>query len=121
MSPLARVSDERVGAVAIARIEGEIDASNAAEIGKRLRASLTNHSAALIVDLGATTYLDGAGINLLFALGEELHRRRQQLHLVVVRESPIARLLAITGLSSAVETHETLAVAVERAASVGGS
>ena len=120
MSLLARVSDERVGAVTIARIEGEVDASNATEIGERLRASLTNHSAALIVDLGATTYLDSAGIDLLFALAQELHRRRQQLHLVVVPESPIARLLAITGLDPAVATHETRAAAVERAASVGG-
>ena len=117
MSLLARVSDERVGAVAIARVEGEVDASNAPEIGARLRASLTNHSAALIVDLGATTYLDSSGINLLFALDEELRLRRQQLHLIVAPESPIARLLTITGLDPAVPTHATRAAAVERAAS----
>ena len=121
MSLLARVSDDRVGAVAIARVEGEVDASNAAEIGARLRASLTNHGAALIVDLGATTYLDSAGINLLFALDEELRLRRQQLHLIVAPESPIARLLVITGLDPAVPTHETQAAAIEGAASLGGS
>lgn len=119
MSLLARVSDERVGAVVIARVEGEVDASNAAEIGTRLRGSLTNHSAAMILDLGATTYLDSAGINLLFALGEELRLRRQQLHLIVAPESPIARLLAITGLDPTVPTHESRAAA-ERAASIGG-
>jgi anti-sigma B factor antagonist len=116
---LARVSDEHDGAVVIARVEGEIDASNAARIGARLRASLTNQSTALIVDLSAATYLDSAGINLLFALGEELPARRQQLYLVVAPEAPIARLLAITGLDRAVATHATRAAAVERAAALG--
>ena len=53
------------------------------DLGERLRAALTNRSLALIVDLSGTTYLDSAGITLLFALDAELQERRQRLHLVV--------------------------------------
>ena len=81
MSPLARVIDEHVDTVAVAAIDGEIDSSNVAEIGRRLRETLTNQSMALVVDLARTSYLDSAGINLLFALGAELRKRQQRLHL----------------------------------------
>ena len=83
MSPLARVADEQVGEIAVAVVEGEIDASNALAVGERLRASLTNQMIALVVVLDGTTYVDSAGINLLFDLGDELRQRRQRLHLVV--------------------------------------
>jgi anti-anti-sigma factor len=120
MSPLARVFDEQVGEIAIAVVVGEVDASNAREIGDRLRASLTNRSLALIVDLGRTRYIDSAGINLLFGLGLELSQRRQQLHLVVPPSSPIARVLAIAGLDVAVATHAARDEALERAADSDG-
>ncbi len=116
MSPLARVSDEHVGDVAIAVVEGEIDASNAPAIGERLRDALTNRSLALIVDLERTTYLDSAGINVLFELGAELRQRRQQLHLVVPSSSPLMRLVAICGLDVTNPTHASRASALEQAA-----
>ena len=37
MSPLARVLDEQLGRVVVAVVDGEIDASNARELGERLR------------------------------------------------------------------------------------
>ncbi len=61
MSPLARVIDEHVDTVAVAAIDGEIDSSNVAEIGRRVRETLTNQSMALVVDLALTSYLDSAG------------------------------------------------------------
>jgi anti-sigma B factor antagonist len=114
MSLLARVVEQDEGGVPIAVVEGEIDASNAAEIRDRLRALLTNRSRALVVDLTRTTYLDSAGINLLFSLGAALEERQQELHLVVPRPSPIARTIAITGLDATVATHAQLEEALER-------
>jgi anti-sigma B factor antagonist len=105
MSPLVRVAEEQVGDVTVVAIDGEIDASNARDVGERLRSALTNHSHALVVDLGQTTYIDSAGINVLFALDLELRQRRQHLHLVVRPASPIARMTGITGLDRAVATH----------------
>jgi len=115
MTWLATVTGERHGDLPIAVIDGEIDASNAAEIADRLRELLTNRSAVLVVDLTRTTYLDSAGINLLFALGTELLDRQQGLHLVVPPTSPILRAISFTGLDALVPVHATREAAVEHA------
>ena len=108
MTLLARITDERRGGLAIARVEGEIDASNVEWVESRLRALLTNRSDGLVVDLSATTYLDSAGIALWFALAEDLRQHQQQLRLVVIERSSIARMMTLTGLDEAVPTHPTL-------------
>jgi anti-anti-sigma factor len=107
MSQLARVVDEETGEVALVALEGEIDASTARDVAQRLRGALSNRSLALVVDLDATTYIDSAGINALFALDVELRQRRQQLHLVIRPGSAVARVAAIVGLDRTVATHAT--------------
>jgi len=107
MSLLARVVEEQREDISIAAIEGEVDASNVQELGERLRTLLTNRSTALIVDLTETTYLDSAGINMLFELAGELTDRQQRLQLVVPAATPVLRMLTIAGLIGAITTHET--------------
>jgi anti-anti-sigma factor len=114
MKPLARIASEKhEDGVVVARIEGEIDMSNAQTLGNRLRDLLTNRSAALVVDLGPTSYLDSSGVALLFGLLDELTRRQLELHLVVPDGSPLTRVLQLTGVDRAVPTHATVAGALE--------
>jgi anti-anti-sigma factor len=108
VSTLARLDDEWHDEVPVARVQGEVDASNVKEIGDRLRGLLSNRSVALVIDLSAITYLDSAGINLLFALAEELRGRQQRLALVVAERSPIARMVTLTGLDQMVPVRPTL-------------
>ena len=115
MTLLAHITDERRGGLAIARIAGEIDASNVKWVESRLRALLTNQSHGLVVDLSATTYLDSAGVALWFALAEDLRQHQQQLRLVVADPSSIARMVALTGLHEAAPTHPTLEAALAEA------
>ena len=115
MSPLARVTDEHVGEIAVAVVDGEIDASNALDLSDRLRAPLTNRSLALVVDLEGTSYVDSAGINLLFALELELRQRRQRLYLIVPDESPIARIFEIAAVPGLIATHPTREAALAAA------
>lgn len=115
MSTLARVQDEWHDEIPVARLEGEVDASNIHEIGDRLRSLLTNRSVALVIDLSATTYLDSAGLNLLFSLGEEMRGRQQRLGLVVADGSPIKRMVSLVGLDQALAVHGTLAEALGHA------
>ena len=117
---LAHITDERRGGLAVARVEGEIDASNVKWVESRLRALLTNQSDGLVVDLSATTYLDSAGIALWFALAEDLRQHQQQLRLVVVDRSSIARMVTLTGLDEAVPTHPTLEQALNDEGRPGG-
>ena len=119
MSTLARLQDEWHDEVPVARLQGEIDASNVKEIGDRLRSLLTNRSLALVVDLSETTYLDSAGINLLFIIGEEMRARQQHLQLVVGDATPIARMIVLTGLDQAVPVHPTLAQALSATRDLG--
>ena len=109
MRQLARiVTEPHDDELVVARIEGEVDMSNAPAIGNRLRDLLTNHNLALVVDLGPTTYLDSSGIALLFSLADELRRRQQQLLMVVPESSHLVRAIRITGLDRAVPMHETV-------------
>jgi anti-sigma B factor antagonist len=112
VSTLARLEDEWHDEVPVARLHGEVDASNVKEIGDRLRSLLSNRSVAMVVDLAQTTYLDSAGINLLFALGEEMRGRQQRLGLVVSEASPISRMIVLTGLDQAVPVRRSLADAL---------
>jgi anti-anti-sigma factor len=114
VTELATITDEHHGETPVVTIAGEIDISNADDIADRLRAALSNRSQALLVDLSRTTYIDSAGINVLFELSLALRERQQELHLVVAPESPIARMLAIIGLDAAVPTHPTRAAALEQ-------
>ena len=115
MTSMATVREDWYGDVPIARLEGEIDASNVNDLGARLRTLVTNRSTGLIVDLSGVTYLDSAGINLLFALGDELSRRQQVLRLVVAGSSPTARMLDVTSLAQVHATYPTLAEALAQA------
>ena len=65
MRQLARILAETRDGIPVARLEGEVDMTNAQSLGERLRGLLTNRSVALVVDLGPTTYLDSSGITLL--------------------------------------------------------
>ena len=112
MSDLARVAAEWHGETPVGAVAGEVDASNVGEVGVALRALVTNESSVLIVDLSPTTYLDSAGINLMFALGDELGARQLQLRLVIAPDSSIARMLAITGLDKTHPTYPTLEAAL---------
>ena len=112
MTLLAHVTEERHGGVTVVRVSGEIDASNARWLEDRLRAAMTNQSDGLVVDLTATTYLDSSGIALLFNLATALREHQQQLRLVVAEESPIDRMVRLTGLAEAVPTYPALEVAL---------
>jgi anti-sigma B factor antagonist len=115
VSTLARVEDEWHEGTGVARLAGEIDASNVDDIGDRLRSMVSNRSFALVVDLSDIEYVDSAGINLLFALGEEMRSRQQRLAIVVRDGSPIARMISLTGLDRTVPTLPTLDAALASA------
>ena len=115
MTFLARVEDEWHDDVPVARLHGEIDASNVDDIGARLRSIVSNRSTALVVDLTGVSYLDSAGINLMFRLAEELRGHQQRMALVVREGSPIARMISLTGLDTAVPTRAALEEALAAA------
>jgi len=108
MTSVIRVREERLDGTLIAILEGELDASSVGEVWVQVRRLVANEAHRLVVDLTGVSYLDSAGINLIYAIGGELTARQQQLHLVVVPGSPIERTLAIVGADRAFPAHASL-------------
>ena len=102
---MIRVREERLDATLMIVLDGELDASSVGEVAVKLRRLVENQTERLVVDLEQVSYLDSAGINLLFAVAGELAARQQQLHLVVVKGSPIVRTLEIVGADRAFPVH----------------
>ena len=100
--------------VVVARITGEIDLSNAAEVGERIAAAVENTALGLVIDLTATAYLDSSGVHLLFELAERLQRRQQQMRVAVPEGGAIRRVLRIVELDATVPVTPTVDEAVEQ-------
>jgi len=93
LTPLADLRFETIDRVVVARVEGEIDMSNASELGTAITARVPGDAAAVVLDFGGVDYLDSAGIHVIFELRERMKRRGQAIRLVVTPDSPIAATL----------------------------
>jgi anti-sigma B factor antagonist len=112
MSAHADLRFETLDGVVIARVRGEIDMSNAGELGTAIAGRVAADAGAVVLDLGAVEYLDSAGIRVVYELRERLNQRGQQLRLVVERHSPIAAALEYAGAARALGTAHTLQEAI---------
>ena len=92
-SRLADLELESSDDLLVARIAGEIDSSNASELGRALLDRLSNSVRGMVLDLTAVTYLDSTGIALIFDLARGLEARRQTLRLAVSEHGPVRRVL----------------------------
>ena len=102
MTPLAEVQIQRDGTVVVARLSGEIDLSNVEPIRSALLDPVGQETDCLIIDLGATRYLDSTGVRMIFDVALLLHSHRQQLRLVVTDETIVRRVLVLTKLDQSV-------------------
>lgn len=100
------------GRVVIARLTGELDLSNTANIGGAVAESIPNAALALILDLSDVEYLDSAGIHLIYDLREKLRARGQRLQLVIPSDSPAGDALRLAGVSGHVATAGTVQAAL---------
>ena len=106
-----RISDvhfcDRSGAL-IARVTGEIDLSNADDIGAAIALEMPNRGRVLVLDLTEVEYLDSAGMGLIFRLQERLRARSQTLRLVIPATSAVQDALRLAGVSGTVEILGTV-------------
>jgi anti-anti-sigma factor len=100
MSELARLEVEQRGTACVVRIRGEVDVSNAHDLSVAIGAAMPSAVPTLVVDLTHTTYLDSAGLQMLFMLAERLRARRQALRLIVPKDSPVRAVIDLTALST---------------------
>ena len=112
MSELAIIEVEQVRGAPVARVFGEVDASNARLVQARILDGIGNRSPGLVVDLSETRYLDSAGIRALFGIGERLQVRGLELRIVAVPESFIADVLATVRMAERFAVDDDAATAV---------
>jgi anti-anti-sigma factor len=81
----------------IARLSGEIDMSNAEEMGATVIGATPTEASGVVLDLSAVEYLDSAGIYVIYGMRSSLQARGQSLILVIPPESPVHDALRLSG------------------------
>jgi anti-sigma B factor antagonist len=110
--PLADLKLESIAGLPVAHLSGEIDRSNAAELGDRVASAIADQSGGLVVDLSELAFLDSTGIRMLFSLATQLTERHQALRVVVPDGSHLWEILDTVGLKQAAATDHTVGEAV---------
>jgi anti-anti-sigma factor len=108
MSGLADLSVVEKDGVPVARIAGEVDASNTAGVLRDLLRAVSNQAMGMVLDLTTTTYLDSSGVQLVFDLSERLRARQQGLRIVLADDSLILDVLRVTKLVDLIPIDPTV-------------
>ena len=83
-------------------VAGEIDMDNAVDVEHQILEAVSNQLTAVTLDLGALDYLDSAGLRVLFTLATRLHTLQITLQLLVPTDSPIRRVIDVSGVPAAI-------------------
>ncbi len=110
---LSDVQFSRHGRAVVAHLTGEIDLSNADDIGGAIVLEMPHESAALVLDLSAVDYVDSAGIRLIYQLRQKLRARGQTLRIVIPSDSPTNDALRLAGIADSIHTLETVEDALQ--------
>ncbi len=109
-SPTLHIEDE--GAVRIARVGGELEVSSVGPLRERMLAAVENHDAGLVIDLSDATYVDSAGVNLLFEVAERLALRQLSFAIVYPEGGVVERVLVLVNVAAVAEVHRSVDEAV---------
>lgn len=94
--------------VALARVVGEVDVSNADELRVALAAAMPADASAMVLDLSGVDYLDSAGIRLIYLVSEDLGARRKRTQVVAPSDSVVADVLRMAGVTDHVGAVPTV-------------
>lgn len=96
----------------VARLTGEVDMSNAEELGATVMAATPGDARGVVLDLSEVDYLDSAGIYVIHGMRASLQARGQSLVLVIPADSPIHDALRLSGAERPGELVEELDAAL---------
>jgi anti-anti-sigma factor len=101
------------GDVLVACLTGDIDMSNAEDLGAALLDATTNDLIGAVLDFSELDYLDSAGVQLIYRLRERLRARGQELRLALPADSPVGDALRLAGATSYVKAAPALDQALD--------
>ena len=97
-SELARVTLSSADGTVVAEILGEVDPSNARDIGRKLTEAVPNDALAVVIDLSGVTFLDSAGLSALATAHRAARAADRALRIRCGTARAVVRPLQITGL-----------------------
>ena len=83
-------------------VGGEIDLTNAAAVERQVVDAISNQLTEVTLDLTTLTYIDSAGLRVLFTLGTRLETLQIALELLVPTQSPIRKMIELSGVAVAI-------------------
>jgi anti-sigma B factor antagonist len=96
----------------VARLMGEVDMSNAEELGATVIGATPSDARGVVLDLSEVEYLDSAGIYVIHGMRASLQARGQNLLLVIPADSPVHDALRLSGAERPGEVVEELDAAL---------
>lgn len=102
-----------VRGVRVAMMQGEVELASVQGLGVELEAAMVPAGGALVIDLTDVTYLDSAGVHLLFRLAHRHHEAGGMTRLVA-GPGPVRRVLELTGIEATMGIDATVDEAIER-------
>ena len=124
MTDEARLSTEVIecDGIPLVRTHGEIDLYTAQEFDRAVQAGIKQDGPALIVDLSDTSYLDSAGVAVLFAAQKALAAKNAELHVVAPsNRRGVSRVLEIARLDALARVHASVEDALSESKPEGAS
>lgn len=94
---LADVQISQAPGAIVAHLVGEVDMSNAEDLGAAVIGATPNEAQGVVLDLSGLDYLDSAGIYVIHGMRASLQARGQSLVLVIPTESPVHDALRLSG------------------------
>jgi anti-sigma B factor antagonist len=98
--------------ILIARMSGEVDLSNAEQLGVEIVETTPDDARAVVLDLTEVEHLDSYGIFVIHGLRERLRDRQQALVLIVPSDARIRRAIELVRIGDVIPVHESLDLAL---------
>ena len=98
----------------VIRVEGDIDASNAAELRKHLGESIGRHTGRFVLDLSAVSFIDSSGLGALVGFYKQVRVGEGDVRLAGLQEN-VQKIFALTRLDQVFGLHSTVDEALEAA------
>ena len=96
------------GEVAVVRCSGDVDIMKAPTLRTELMAAVDNRDTGLVVDLTDVSYLDSAGVNVLFEVADELRKHQLAMAVVIPPDSLVERVVKLVDLDSVAPVRRDL-------------
>ncbi|MGH8883932.1 MAG: ANTAR domain-containing protein [Egibacteraceae bacterium] len=112
MSARPELAVEWEGKILIASLAGEVDLAYAEPLQQSILQAAVGQPAGVVLDVGDVTYLDSAGVRLLFLTHREFKRRRIPLVAVLPRVPAVRRTLEIAEVPTEIPVQDTRSEAI---------